>query len=310
MTDHGTNQERSGAAGSPAARRPSSRRCRGRPTSTGGWRPTTSPARGPTPACCTRPGCSPTPTATRCSPGSTALGERYAAGSLQPDRVRRGRARRPRAAADRGGRRRARRPAARRASPQRPGRHAVQGVPARPRPRRRRAGARPGRRARRPGRASTSDAVMPGRTHLQHAQPVLLSHHLLAHAWPLLRDVEPAARLGRAGSPPTRRTARGRWPAPASASTREAVARELGFDRLERQLHRRHRRPRLRGGVRVRRRDGRRRRQPARRGGHPLGDQGVRLRARSTTPTRPGRASCRRRRTPTSPSWPAARPAG
>ncbi|MCL1872267.1 MAG: argininosuccinate lyase [Promicromonosporaceae bacterium] len=33
-------------------------------------------------------------------------------------------------------------------------------------------------------------AVMPGRTHLQHAQPVLLAHHLLAHAWPLLRDVD------------------------------------------------------------------------------------------------------------------------
>jgi argininosuccinate lyase len=32
-------------------------------------------------------------------------------------------------------------------------------------------------------------AVLPGRTHLQHAQPVLLSHHLLAHAWPLVRDV-------------------------------------------------------------------------------------------------------------------------
>jgi len=32
--------------------------------------------------------------------------------------------------------------------------------------------------------------AMPGRTHLQHAQPVLLSHHLLAHAWPLLRDVQ------------------------------------------------------------------------------------------------------------------------
>jgi argininosuccinate lyase len=31
---------------------------------------------------------------------------------------------------------------------------------------------------------------MPGRTHLQPAQPVLLSHHLLAHAWPLVRDVE------------------------------------------------------------------------------------------------------------------------
>jgi argininosuccinate lyase len=33
-------------------------------------------------------------------------------------------------------------------------------------------------------------AAMPGRTHLQHAQPVLLSHHLLAHAWPLTRDVQ------------------------------------------------------------------------------------------------------------------------
>jgi argininosuccinate lyase len=34
------------------------------------------------------------------------------------------------------------------------------------------------------------DAPMPGRTHLQHAQPVLLAHHLLAHVWPLLRDVD------------------------------------------------------------------------------------------------------------------------
>ncbi|MEH0111087.1 argininosuccinate lyase [Tersicoccus sp. MR15.9] len=34
------------------------------------------------------------------------------------------------------------------------------------------------------------DAAMPGRTHLQHAQPVLLAHHLLAHAWALLRDVQ------------------------------------------------------------------------------------------------------------------------
>ncbi|MDX6375463.1 MAG: argininosuccinate lyase, partial [Nocardioidaceae bacterium] len=33
-------------------------------------------------------------------------------------------------------------------------------------------------------------AIMPGRTHLQHAQPVLLTHHLLAHAWPLVRDVD------------------------------------------------------------------------------------------------------------------------
>jgi argininosuccinate lyase len=34
------------------------------------------------------------------------------------------------------------------------------------------------------------DAVMPGRTHLQHAQPVLLAHHLLAHVQALLRDVD------------------------------------------------------------------------------------------------------------------------
>ena len=32
--------------------------------------------------------------------------------------------------------------------------------------------------------------AMPGRTHLQPAQPVLLSHHLLAHGWALLRDVD------------------------------------------------------------------------------------------------------------------------
>ncbi|TDN88674.1 argininosuccinate lyase [Microbacterium sp. BK668] len=35
-----------------------------------------------------------------------------------------------------------------------------------------------------------ADAIMPGRTHLQHAQPILLAHHLQAHAWPLVRDLE------------------------------------------------------------------------------------------------------------------------
>ena len=38
--------------------------------------------------------------------------------------------------------------------------------------------------------AAHPGAAMPGRTHLQLAQPVLLAHPLLAHAWPLLRDVE------------------------------------------------------------------------------------------------------------------------
>jgi argininosuccinate lyase len=40
--------------------------------------------------------------------------------------------------------------------------------------------------------AGTGDdaAFLPGFTHLQQAQPVLLSHHLMAHAWALLRDVD------------------------------------------------------------------------------------------------------------------------
>jgi argininosuccinate lyase len=34
------------------------------------------------------------------------------------------------------------------------------------------------------------DASLPGYTHLQRAQPVLLAHHLLAHGWALARDVD------------------------------------------------------------------------------------------------------------------------
>jgi argininosuccinate lyase len=34
------------------------------------------------------------------------------------------------------------------------------------------------------------DAVLPGYTHLQRAQPILLGHHLAAHAWMLERDAE------------------------------------------------------------------------------------------------------------------------
>src|ERR1700759_1026616 len=32
--------------------------------------------------------------------------------------------------------------------------------------------------------------IMPGKTHIPSAQPILLAHHLLAHAQPLLRDVD------------------------------------------------------------------------------------------------------------------------
>ena len=35
-----------------------------------------------------------------------------------------------------------------------------------------------------------ADAVMPGYTHLQRAQPILFGHHLMAYAWMLLRDLD------------------------------------------------------------------------------------------------------------------------
>ena len=38
--------------------------------------------------------------------------------------------------------------------------------------------------------SEAGDAYLPGYTHLQRAQPVLLAHHLLAHGWALARDVD------------------------------------------------------------------------------------------------------------------------
>ena len=72
------------------------------------------------------------------------------------------------------------------------------------------------------------EAPMPGRTHLQHAQPVLLSHHLLAHAWAMLRDVQrlvdwdARAAVSPYGSGALAGSSLGLDPA--------AVAAELGFD--------------------------------------------------------------------------------
>jgi argininosuccinate lyase len=37
---------------------------------------------------------------------------------------------------------------------------------------------------------AAGDAYLPGYTHLQRAQPVLLAHHLLAHGWAVARDVD------------------------------------------------------------------------------------------------------------------------
>jgi argininosuccinate lyase len=46
--------------------------------------------------------------------------------------------------------------------------------------------------AERADEAGTDDdgVYLPGYTHLQQAQPVLLAHHLMAHAWALLRDLD------------------------------------------------------------------------------------------------------------------------
>ena len=44
--------------------------------------------------------------------------------------------------------------------------------------------------ARRAAEELEAGTYLPGYTHLQRAQPVLLAHHLLAHAWALARDVD------------------------------------------------------------------------------------------------------------------------
>ncbi|MCL2092481.1 MAG: argininosuccinate lyase [Micrococcales bacterium] len=76
--------------------------------------------------------------------------------------------------------------------------------------------------------AAAGDAPMPGRTHMQHAQPVLLAHHLLAHVWPLLRDVQRWRDWdGRAARSPY---GSGALAGSSLGLDPAAVAAELGFD--------------------------------------------------------------------------------
>ncbi|WP_167101499.1 argininosuccinate lyase [Mycobacterium sp. DL592] len=75
--------------------------------------------------------------------------------------------------------------------------------------------------------AAHPTAVMPGKTHLQAAQPVLLAHHLLAHAHPLLRDVDRIVDFDK-------RTAVSPYGSGALAGSSlgldpDAIAEELGF---------------------------------------------------------------------------------
>ncbi|MDR1999345.1 MAG: argininosuccinate lyase, partial [Frankiaceae bacterium] len=70
--------------------------------------------------------------------------------------------------------------------------------------------------------------AMPGRTHMQHAQPVLLAHHLMAHCQALARDVarlrdwDARAAISPYGSGALAGSSLGLDP--------DAVARELGFE--------------------------------------------------------------------------------
>ena len=76
--------------------------------------------------------------------------------------------------------------------------------------------------------AAHPTAIMPGKTHLQSAQPVLLAHHLLAHAHPLLRDVERHRRLRQAGRGVALRVRRAGRVA-RSGLDPDAIAAELNF---------------------------------------------------------------------------------
>ena len=72
------------------------------------------------------------------------------------------------------------------------------------------------------------EAIMPGKTHSQAAQPILLAHSLLAHAQPLLRDIQRLQDLDK-------RLAVSPYGSGALAGSSlkldpEAIAEELGFD--------------------------------------------------------------------------------
>ena len=76
--------------------------------------------------------------------------------------------------------------------------------------------------------AAHPDAIIPGKTHSQAAQPILLAHELLGHAQPLLRDIERLQDLDK-------RLAVSPYGSGALAGSSlqldpEAIAEELGFD--------------------------------------------------------------------------------
>ena len=106
------------------------------------------------------------------------------------------------------------------------------------------------------GPSEAGDAYLPGYTHLQRAQPVLLAHHLLAHGWALARDVDRLldARAALDVSP----LGAGALAGSSLPLDPDGVAADLGFAARVRELPRRGERPRLRGRGAVRPRPARR----------------------------------------------------
>ena len=252
--------------------------------------------------------CSPTTSWPACSPGWTGSTPRSPPATFEPGADRRGRARRPGAAADRDRRAGARRPAAGRPVAQRPDRHPDPDVPARRTARGRCRG------------ASSSSARCTSR---RRPISACRCRDGPTCSRPAGAAVPPPARprLGRCCATSTgsatwtagwrsARTARPRWPGPRWAWIPTYVAGQLGF-----------------AGSVANSIDGTAARDVVAEAAYVLAQIGVdlsrlseeivlwctprvRLRHAWPTPGRPGRASCRRRRTPTSPSWPAARPGG
>src|SRR5207245_3182466 len=75
--------------------------------------------------------------------------------------------------------------------------------------------------------AETVEAPLPGYTHLQRAQPIVLAHHLLAYVFMFQRDRERFAACGRRAD--VLPLGSGALAGTGFAVDREALARDLGF---------------------------------------------------------------------------------
>ncbi len=151
------------------------------------------------------------------------------------------------------------------------------------------------------------DVILPGFTHLQVAQPVSFGHHMLAYVEMFSRDAERLHDV-------RKRVNRLPLGAAALAGTsypldRELVAKTLNMDGVcqnsldavsdrDFAIEFTRRRQPVHGAH-----------QPRERGADPVDEPELRLHPDRRPLHAPARRSCRRRRTPTCPSWRAARPA-